>query len=94
MHQLQLSIFPEGMPLINANLGVMTKDGTVTYVYGNLPVFSHAVDDLKTFHMITSQLHLNGSTKQAEILPGLRSQPNQRQTKRQAVPGKRSGRFF
>jgi len=67
MPQLQLPIFPEGMTLINANLGVMTKDGTVTYVYGNLPVFSHAVDDLKTFRMITSQLYVNGSAKQAEI---------------------------
>ena len=53
--------------MINANLGVMTQDGTVTYIYGSLPIFSHAVDDLKTFRMITSQLYVNGSVKQADI---------------------------
>jgi transposase len=67
MPQLQLPIFPEGMTLINANLGVMTRDGTVTYIYGSLPIFSHAADDLKTFRMITSQLYVNGSVKQADI---------------------------
>jgi transposase len=67
MPQLQLPIFPEGMTMINANLGVMTRDGTVTYIYGSLPIFSHAVDDLKTFRMITSQLYVNGSARQADI---------------------------
>ena len=67
MPQLQLPVFPKGVTLINANLGVMTQDGTVTYIYGSLPIFSHAVDDLKTFRMITSQLYINGSAKQAEI---------------------------
>ncbi len=67
MPQLQLPIFPEGMTMINANLGVMTQDGTVTYIYGSLPIFSHAVDDQKTFRMITSQLYVNGSVKQADI---------------------------
>jgi transposase len=32
-----------------------------------LPIFSHAVDDVKTFRMITSQLYVNGSAKQADI---------------------------
>lgn len=67
MPQLQLPIFPEGMTLINANLGFMTRDGTITYIYGSLPIFSHAVDDLKTFRMITSQLYVNGSASQADI---------------------------
>ena len=67
MPQLQLPIFPEGMTMINANLGCMTKDNTVTYVYGSLPIFSHDVDDLKTFRMFSSQLYVNGSASQAEI---------------------------
>ncbi len=67
MPQLQLPIFPKGMTMINANLGDMTHDGTVTYIYGSLPIFSHAVDDMKTFRMITSQLYVNGSAKQADI---------------------------
>lgn len=67
MPQLQLPIFPEGMTLINGNLGFVKKDQTITYIYGSLPVFSHAVDDMKTFRMITSQLYINGSASQAEI---------------------------
>jgi transposase-like protein len=67
MPQLQLPIFPEGMTMLNANLGVMTRDGTVSYIYGSLPIFTHAVDDIKTFRMITSQLYVNGSVKQADI---------------------------
>lgn len=53
--------------MLNANLGVMTRGGSVTYIYGSLPIFSHAVNDLKTFRMITSQLYVNGSVKQADI---------------------------
>ena len=67
MPQMQLPLFPEGMTMINANLGFMTQDNTVTYIYGSLPIFSHAVDDLKTFRMFASQLYVNGSASQAEI---------------------------
>ena len=67
MPQLQLPIFPEGMTLINQNLGVVRKDSTVTYIYGSLPVFSHDVDDMRTFRMYTSQLYVNGSASQSEI---------------------------
>ena len=67
MPQLQLPIFPEGMTLINQNLGVVRKDSTVTCSYGSLPVFSHDVDDMQTFRMFTSQLYVNGSASQSEI---------------------------
>jgi transposase-like protein len=67
MPQLQLPLFPEGMNLINQNIGFVKKDGTVTYIHGSLPVFSHDVDDIKTFRMFTSQLYINGSASQAEI---------------------------
>ncbi len=67
MAQLQLPIFPEGMTQINTNLGFVKKEGTVTYIYGSLPVFSHDVDDMRTFRMFTSQLYVNGSASQAEI---------------------------
>lgn len=53
--------------MINANVGFIRKDNTVTYVYGSLPIFSHDVDDLKTFRMFSSQLYINGSASQAEI---------------------------
>jgi len=67
MPQLQLPIFSEGITLINQNLGFVKKDGTVTYIYGSLPVFSHDIDDMRTFRMFTSQLYVNGSATQAEI---------------------------
>ncbi len=67
MAQLQLPIFPEGMTQINTNLGFVKKEGTVTYIYGSLPVFSHDVDDMRTFRMFTSQIYVNGSASQAEI---------------------------
>lgn len=55
------------MTLINTNLGFMKKDQTVTYIYGSLPVFSHDVEDIRTFRMFTSQLYINGTASQAEI---------------------------
>ena len=67
MPQLQLPIFPEGMTLINQNLGVERNNNTIIYVYGSLPVFSHDVDDIPSFRMFTSQLYINGSAKQSEI---------------------------
>lgn len=67
MPQLQLPIFPKGATLINANLGFERREDTIVYVYGNLPVFMHHVDDHKTFRMITSQFYVNGTATQAEI---------------------------
>lgn len=67
MPQLQLPFFPEGITLVNQNIGFMRKDCTITYVYGNLPVFTHDIGDMRSFRMITSQLYVNGSASQAEI---------------------------
>ncbi len=39
----------------------------MTYIYGNLPIFAHDINHLKTFRMISSQLYVNGSATQAEI---------------------------
>lgn len=67
MPQMQLPIFPEGVTPINNNLGVIRQEEMITYIYGSLPVFSHHVDDKKSFKMFTSQLYINGSAQQAEI---------------------------
>ena len=40
MPQLQLPLFPEGTTLINQNIGFLRQGSTITYVYGNLPVFT------------------------------------------------------
>ena len=39
----------------------------VTYFTGQLPVFHHPADDLRTFRMITSQFVVNGNARQCEI---------------------------
>ena len=44
MPQLQLPIFPEGMTMINANLGVMTMDGTVTYIYESIDLIGFSFE--------------------------------------------------
>jgi transposase-like protein len=67
MPQLQLPIFSKGITLINANLGFVREGGTITYIYGNLPIFTHDVDDQRSFRMVTSQFYINGSATQAEI---------------------------
>ena len=67
MPQLQLPIFPEGLTLINQNIGFIRKDASLTCIYGNLPVFTHAIDDMPSFRMFASQLYINGSASQAVI---------------------------
>lgn len=68
MPQLQLPTFPEGATEITPNIAVQKQDGTVFYLYGHLPVFQHAEQDLKSFRMFTSQLIVNGTVKQKEIV--------------------------
>ena len=67
MPQLQLPIFSAGITLITNELGVESRDGTVTYFTGQLPVFRHAADDLRTFRMIISQFVVNGNARQCEV---------------------------
>ena len=67
MPQIQLPIFPEGVTRITPELAFQKRDGQVYYFNGQMPVFSHAVDDLATFKMITSQFVVNGNAKQCEI---------------------------
>jgi transposase-like protein len=68
MPQVQLPIFPPGSLEINPNLGVLCDHHTVTYYNGHLPVFSHAVEDLSSFRMFTSQLIANGSAHISDIV--------------------------
>ena len=50
MLQMQLPIFPSGLTLINRQVGFQKKDGQIYYFHGQLPVFSHAEDDLASFY--------------------------------------------
>ncbi len=67
MPQMQLPIFPFGVEYITNDLGFMQLDGEVTYFVGHLPVYRHAVDDLPSFRMITSQFVVTGCARQVDI---------------------------
>jgi len=68
---LQLPIFPEGTTCINNELAFERREGQVTYFNGHLPVFTHEVGDVATFRLYTTQLIINGTASQGEIVRAL-----------------------
>ncbi len=68
MPQLVLPVFPEGATMISTSVAIERRDGKIFYFHGQLPVFSHPEDDLKSFRMFTSQLVVNGNCKQVDII--------------------------
>ena len=67
MPQMQLPIFPTGVEHITGELAVKVEDGRVVYFNGHMPVFTHAVEDLRSFKMITAQFCVNGNAKLVDI---------------------------
>jgi DNA invertase Pin-like site-specific DNA recombinase len=65
--QPQLPIFSDDCTLITPELGFQRFDGRVIYFNGQMPVFSHACEDIASFRMFTSQLVANGSASQSQI---------------------------
>ena len=68
MPQLQLPIFPAGTSRITPELAVECRDGQVVYFNGHLPVFTHEARDVATFRFFTTQLVINGTVSQANIV--------------------------
>ena len=68
MPQMLLPMFPAEATSINPLLGYCRKDDMVYYFNGMMPIFSHAVNDLKSFRLITSQLIVNGNATQKDIV--------------------------
>jgi len=68
MPQLQLPIFPAGVVEINSRIAVQKEAGRVLYLYGHLPVFQHAEQDVRSFRMFTSQMIEGGTVKPKEIV--------------------------
>ncbi|WP_221900533.1 hypothetical protein [Bathymodiolus platifrons methanotrophic gill symbiont] len=58
MAQRQLPMFPEGWTEVTHDLAFEKRDGSVTYFYGSLPVFTHNENDAASFKMITAQFWL------------------------------------
>ena len=68
MPQCQIPIFPDGTTPINDELAFERRQNQVTYFNGHLPVFTHEVNDVATFRLYTTQLIINGTASQGEIV--------------------------
>lgn len=68
MAQVQLPLFPVGSSAINAELAFERRENQVVYYNGHLPVFTHTVEDLASFRFYTTQLIVNGTASQGEIV--------------------------
>ena len=68
MPQLQLPVFPAGLTPITNDIGFQREEGKVVYFHGHLPVFQHEEKDLKSFRLFTSQLIVNGTVRQTDIV--------------------------
>jgi transposase len=68
MPQVQLPLFPDGTTAITRELAFQRKDQQVVYFNGHLPVFTHEAQDLASFRLFTTQLIINGTASQGEIV--------------------------
>src|ERR1700746_4158258 len=68
MEQLQLPIFPAGVPPLNHQIAIAGESGEVVYVPAHLPVFQHGREDLASFRLITSQMIASGTVRASEIV--------------------------
>jgi hypothetical protein len=68
MPQLQLPVFPAGTTAITPELAFERREDQVTYFNGHLPVFTHSVADLASFRFFTTQLIVNGTATQGQIV--------------------------
>ena len=68
MPQTILPVYPSDATPINDIISFCKRDGSIFYFHGTLPIFTHAENDLKAFRMFTSQLVVNGTCKQAQIV--------------------------
>jgi len=68
MPQVQLPLFAHGTTHITPELAFQRRQEEVVYFNGHLPVFTHAVGDLASFRLFTTQLIVNGTASQGEIV--------------------------
>lgn len=68
MPQMQLPIFPAGLTPITNDIAFQCEAGKVVYFYGHLPIFQHDADDVRSFRLFTSQLIVQGTVKQGDIV--------------------------
>jgi transposase len=68
MPQVQLPIFASGATAITSELAFERRGEQVVYYNGHLPVFTHAQGDLGSFRLFTTQLIINGTATQSQIV--------------------------
>jgi len=68
MPQVQMPLFPEGTTPITEELAFARQGEQVVYFNGHLPVFTHAASDLASFRLFTTQLIVNGTASQGDIV--------------------------
>lgn len=68
MPQIQLPVFPSGTTLITAELAFARRGEQVVYFNGHLPVFTHPVSDVASFRLFTTQLLINGTASNGDIV--------------------------
>jgi transposase len=68
MPQLHLPIFLPGLTHITEDLAFQREEGKVVYFHGLMPVFQHDEKDLKSFRLFTSQLIINRTVRQRDIV--------------------------
>jgi transposase len=68
MPQVQLPLFPVGTTAITPELAFERRGDQVVYFNGHLPVFTHPVEDLASFRFFTTQLIVNGTATQGQIV--------------------------
>lgn len=68
MPQLQLPIFPAGTTDLTPELAIERRDKQVVYYNGHLPVFTHTTEDVASFRFFTTQLIVNGTATQGQIV--------------------------
>ena len=68
MPQVQMPLFPAGTTRITPELAFEKREGRVVYFNGHLPVYTHPAEDLGAFRLYTSQLIVNGTASQRQIV--------------------------
>jgi len=68
MPQVQLPVFPAGTTSITPELAFQEREGRVVYFNGHLPVYMHPAEDLGAFRLYSSQLIVNGTASQRQIV--------------------------
>ena len=63
-----MPLFPSGTTVINEALAYERREDQVVYFNGHLPVFTHRTDDLASFRLFSTQLIVNGTATQGQIV--------------------------